>query len=156
MQPEEFIEFAKRLLNDPAAPEANLRQAAHAAYYGVYHLVCAHFRIDPTSRAVATHRDVRTRLRGLNPADVPVEIKEAKRVTERLFALRCSADYDLKVAFTAEDAEDAVEMAKGVFAKKEKLAEMPKQAVTRKKEEEAQMAIPMAAMTDPTAQSPKA
>jgi uncharacterized protein (UPF0332 family) len=117
VQPDDFIQLAKRLLDNPHAPEADCRQAAHAAYYAVYHIVCAHFRIDPTSRLVASHSEVRGQLKRLNPVSAPPEIREAKRVTERLFALRVRADYDLKTLFTGEDAEDALELAKGVLAR---------------------------------------
>jgi len=160
VQPEEFIEFAKRLLNDPAAPEADLRLAAHAAYYGVYHLACAHFNIDPTSRTLATHGEVRARLKALNPTNAPAEIKESKRVMQRLFDRRCAADYDLKTQFTAEDAEDAVEMAKGVFAKAKvpiiQVAKQPPLALKKGAEPAKPAPVPAVVADPPTAQSSKA
>lgn len=56
MLPEEAIRFAKRLLDDPAAPESDLRTVAHVVYYGVYHFACDQLGLDPwTGYAQADH-----------------------------------------------------------------------------------------------------
>lgn len=118
MQPEESLQLAKRLLDDPSAPESHCRAVAHIAYYSVYHLVCAHFGIDPGKNySESNHADVRRRLRAVDPRRVPPEIREAKRVFERLWKLRVSADYEWDKIFSSEDAEDAFEWANGVFAR---------------------------------------
>jgi uncharacterized protein (UPF0332 family) len=118
VQPDEAIKLAIRLLDDPNAPEADIRSAAHHAYYGVYHLVCRFFRLDPFKDiSESKHKAVRDRLAALNSVTSPPEIKEAKRVFERLFKIRVRADYDWQTVFEAGDAEDAVEYAKGVFGR---------------------------------------
>jgi len=118
LRSEQAIELAKRLLDDPNAPDSDCRAVAHIAYYSVYHLVCAYFGTDPgKDYSESSHRDVRLHLRALDPTGSPPEIREAKRVFERLWRLRIRADYEWNRAFTSEDAEDAFEWANGVFGR---------------------------------------
>jgi hypothetical protein len=71
-----------------------------------------------------------------NPAAIPPEIREAKRVFERLFKLRVRADYEWTQPFDPGDAEDAVEWAKGVFGR------IQRPALTAPKSESSGLATP--------------
>jgi uncharacterized protein (UPF0332 family) len=120
VQPEEAIQLAERLLDDPNAPESDRRIVAHIAYYSVFHVICKYFDINSTTNyGESKHKLVRERLGALDPVKSPPEIKEAKRVVERLWKLRVHADYQWDKIFTIDDAEDALEWAKGVFGRVE-------------------------------------
>jgi uncharacterized protein (UPF0332 family) len=117
VQPNELVKFAKRLLDDrPDAPEADCRQAAHAAYYAVYHLACKHCGLNATLNAESSHSTIRSRLLGnLDFASAPPEIRRARQIIKRLYIYRSRADYNLNEAFTYDDAIDAIDLAASTF-----------------------------------------
>ena len=118
MTPKEALVFAESLIDDPGASEAACRGAAEWAYYAVYHLVCDHFRVDPAKNYdQAKHDAIRLRLRSLDVATSSPELRAARTVFERLWRLRVRAHYHIDDVFSGDDAEDAVEHAKGVFVR---------------------------------------
>lgn len=117
MQPEEWLDTAARLLDD-AKNEADYRSVAHAAYYAVYHAVLSHFGISPTDSANAKHAAVRDTLSAADAHRLPAHLRQARRVFKYLFSLRIDADYRLNRSFTGDQAEEALEFARGIFSLK--------------------------------------
>lgn len=112
--PKQFLEFAEKLLNEANSDDSHHRAAAHAAYYAVYHLVVQYYSLD-TEKREAPHGVIISKLRCESGA--PPYISQAKTVYTNLIDIREHADYFLNKEFPPEDAEDAVEYAKGVFRK---------------------------------------
>ena len=81
-------------------------------------LVCDQFRVDPaTNYDQAKHDAIRSRLRSLDVSTSSAELRAARTVFERLWLLRVRAHYHIDDIFSGDDAEDAVEHAKGVFTR---------------------------------------
>lgn len=114
MRPADFLRLAERLLDDEAPQESTCRGAAHAAYHSVYHLMAAHFGLDPSTKGTAPHALILDKLDNLDFASAPKFARRARRVYRSLYDLRVHADYRLNRPFSPEDAEQAVEHAGSV------------------------------------------
>lgn len=81
----------------------------HCAYYAVYHKLAEHFGLD-TSKS-ADHAAIRDKLQRLSGTSHPAWVWSARRNIKQLWTYRVTADYHLKQAIEAADAEAAVETA---------------------------------------------
>jgi hypothetical protein len=117
-QPEEFLRLAQFLRSEIDKSEGARRAIAHACYYAVYHLMAAHFNIDPIIRAGSGHGEIKDLLAGLRfaPTVPPRHIVIARREYRRLMLLRVRADYNLGEPFTSAQANTALQVAEEIFA----------------------------------------
>jgi hypothetical protein len=83
-----------------------------------YHLMAAHFQIDPTIRAGSGHGEIKDLLRSLRfaPTVPPRHVVIARREYRRLMLLRAKADYNLGEPFTSAQANTALQVAEEIFA----------------------------------------
>ena len=116
VRPDHFLEFAKRLLDDPNCSESDLRVAAHAAYYSVYHLMAEYFGLN-TEKREAKHGTIISKLEIIDFSSSPGYVQKARAVYRTLIDIREQADYHITKPFDGADAEDALEKARGVFAR---------------------------------------
>jgi uncharacterized protein (UPF0332 family) len=114
--PEDFLRAAERIADDGVSAESSFRAAIHAAYYAVFHLMCHHFKLNPTAFGVR-HEDIQARLDALHfTPGTPLFAAKARRCYRDIKRLRIAADYDLAANITGDDADRAIQLAKGVFA----------------------------------------
>lgn len=115
MKPRELYEFATSIA-DSTGTEARSRAIAHACYYAVYHLVAAHFHMNPKWYDGSRHSDVMRRLSGIVPRPGTSKlVYEAKRYYKTLYSLRVWADYDFSCAFTDEEADRSLQICEIIF-----------------------------------------
>jgi hypothetical protein len=116
-QPEDFLRLAQLLRSEIDKSQGARRAIAHACYYAVYHLMAAHFQIDPRSRAGSRHGEIKDLLAGFRfVPPVPRHVVIARREYPRLMLLRARADYNLEEPFTSAQANIALRAAEEIFA----------------------------------------
>lgn len=117
-QPDDFLSLAQLLRSHIGQNEAARRAVAHACYYAVYHLMAAHFGLDPMDRAGAGHGEIRDRLKAVRftPNPPPRHVVVARRHYTTLTYLRARADCQLAKQFGYADAMQAIGIAEEIFA----------------------------------------
>jgi hypothetical protein len=114
--PEDFLRAAEKIVDDGTAAESLFRAAIHASYYAVFHLMCQHFKLDAMAFGVG-HEDIQARLDALHfTSGTPLYVAKARRCYRDMKRLRVTADYNLAVRITGDDADRAIQLAKGIFA----------------------------------------
>lgn len=116
MQPDQYLDAAKKIFSDLSAKEGELRAVGHLSYYAVYHIVLNHYGTSGRQSNESLHALLRRKLRSDIPYKMPKRILEARKVMEALYALRIHADYKIASDFLVDDAERAVEFAERVFS----------------------------------------